>query len=138
MVGEKLGSFRIEGTLGVGAMGVVYKATHEPSGKAGRGQGDQQGDRPAAATPTTGSSARPNILKQFRHPNIVRFLALGRYQGTSYIAMEFIQGKTIEQTLKAPGPSPGGTSSGWASRCARRSTTPTSTASSTATSSHRT
>ena len=34
MVGEKLGSFRIEGTLGVGAMGVVYKATHEPTGKA--------------------------------------------------------------------------------------------------------
>ena len=30
-VDEKLGSFRITGTLGVGAMGVVYKAVHEPS-----------------------------------------------------------------------------------------------------------
>ena len=33
MVGEKLGSFRIEGTLGVGAMGVVYRAVHEPTGR---------------------------------------------------------------------------------------------------------
>ena len=33
MVGEKLGSFLIEGTLGVGAMGVVYRATHEKTGR---------------------------------------------------------------------------------------------------------
>ncbi len=98
MVGEKLGSFRIEGNLGVGAMGVVYRAIHEPSGRTAavkvvhkdisqRGQGHERFQREA------------EILQQFRHPNIVRFLALGRYQGTSYIAMEFIQGKTLEQIL---------------------------------------
>ena len=99
MVGEKLGSFRIEGTLGVGAMGVVYKAVHEPTG------------RPAAVKVVNKEIAQrgrtyerfqreADILKQFRHPNIVRFLALGRYQGTSYIGMEFVQGKTLEQVLQ--------------------------------------
>ncbi len=98
MVGEKLGSFRIEGTLGVGAMGVVYKATHEATGRpaavkviskeiAQRGNSYDRFEREA------------NILKQFRHPNIVKFLALGRSKGTSYIAMEFIPGKTLEQVL---------------------------------------
>ena len=102
MVGEKLGSFRIEGTLGVGAMGVVYKAIHEPSGKeaavkviakelAARGNAYDRFEREA------------NILKQFRHPNIVRFLALGRSQGTSYIAMEFIPGRTLDDVLEGKG-----------------------------------
>src|SRR3954453_22821790 len=105
MVGEKLGSFRIEATLGVGAMGVVYKATHEATGRpaavkviakelAQRGKAYERFEREA------------NILKQFRHPNIVRFLALGRYQGTSYIAMEFIPGRTLEQELNDRGALP--------------------------------
>jgi len=105
MVGEKLGSFQVSGTLGVGAMGVVYKAVHEPTGKwaavkvvnkdiAQRGKTYERFQREA------------EILQQFRHPNIVRFLAVGRYQGTSYIAMEFIQGKTLEQLLEERGALP--------------------------------
>ena len=105
MVGEKLGSFRIEGVLGVGAMGVVYRATNETTGK------------PAAVKVVNGEIAQrgrtyerfkreAEILQQFRHPNIVRFLAVGRYQGTSYFAMEYIQGKTLEQVLADKGPMP--------------------------------
>ncbi|GAC1467184.1 MAG: hypothetical protein NVSMB9_08520 [Isosphaeraceae bacterium] len=103
MVGEKLGSFRIDGTLGVGAMGVVYQATHEPTGKTAavkvvnkevlsRGKAYERFQREA------------EILKQFRHENIVRFLALGRSQGISYIAMEFVPGKTLDQLLQEHGP----------------------------------
>ena len=105
VVGEKLGSFQVTGTLGVGAMGVVYKAVHEPTGKvaavkvvnkeiAQRGKAYERFQREA------------DILQQFRHPNIVRFLAVGRFQGTSYIAMEFISGKTLEQALEARGALP--------------------------------
>ena len=46
------------------------------------------------------------ILQQFRHPNIVRFLALGRYKGTSYFAMEYVAGETLEQLLTRRGPLP--------------------------------
>ena len=39
------------------------------------------------------------ILQQLRHPNIVRFLAWGRFRGTSYIAMEYVQGETVEKMI---------------------------------------
>jgi len=105
MVGESLGSFKIDGTLGEGAMGVVYRATHEATGRAAavkvvhkeiaqRGKAYERFQREA------------EILKQFRHPNIVRFYALGRFQGTSYIAMEFVQGVTLERVLADRGELP--------------------------------
>src|SRR3954449_207539 len=105
MIGEKLGSFRIEAVLGTGAMGVVYRATNEANGKL------------AAVKVISGEIAKQGkayerfrreaeILQQFRHPNIVRFLALGRYKGTSYFAMEYIAGETLEQLLARRGPFP--------------------------------
>lgn len=98
LLGQQLGSFRIESELGAGAMGVVYRATYlktnQPAavkvihlGQLGRGNADQRFDREA------------EILKQFRHPNIVRLLAYGRSKGTPYIGMEFIDGKTLEAIL---------------------------------------
>jgi serine/threonine protein kinase/WD40 repeat protein len=105
MIGEKLGSFRIEAVLGTGAMGVVYRGTNESTGK------------PAAVKVISGEIAKQGkayqrfkreaeILQQFRHPNIVHFLAVGRFKGTSYFAMEFIAGETLEQMISRRGPIP--------------------------------
>src|ERR1700730_13943616 len=98
MVGEKLGSFRIEETLGVGAMGVVYKATNESNGRQAAGK---VVNHDIAQRGKTHERFRreAEILKQFRHSNIVRFLAFGRYKGTSYFAMEYVPGPTLEQVL---------------------------------------
>jgi hypothetical protein len=41
-----------------------------------------------------------NILKQLKHPNIVRLLASGKYHGTPFYAMEYVEGETLEQTLR--------------------------------------
>jgi predicted Ser/Thr protein kinase len=98
LIGEKLGSFRIEAVLGSGAMGVVYRGTNEKTGKtaaikvmgnefAPKGKIGERFDREA------------EILQQLRHPNIVRFLAWGRFRGTSYIAMEYVQGETVEKVI---------------------------------------
>jgi eukaryotic-like serine/threonine-protein kinase len=98
LIGEKLGSFRIEAVLGSGAMGVVYRGTNEKTGKpaavkvmanefAQKGKIGERFDREA------------EILQQLRHPNIVRFLAWGRFRGTSYIAMEYVQGETVEKVI---------------------------------------
>ena len=128
LIGEKLGSFRIESVLGSGAMGVVYRATNEKTG------------RPAAVKVVSGEIAQQGkvrerfereaeILQQFRHPNIVRFLAVGRFQGTSYFAMEFVAGRDPgEDPPATAGRCPGARWSTWGSRSATRSTTPTSTA----------
>lgn len=105
IIGEKLGSFRVEAILGTGAMGVVYRAVHETTG------------RTAAVKVISGEIAQKGksydrfrreaeILQQFRHTGIVRFYAVGRYQGTSYIAMEYVPGKTLEQILADRGALP--------------------------------
>ena len=99
MIGQKLGSFRIEAELG--------------SGRDGGGlQGDStRSSKPAAikiispsrwarGRRSTGSSARPTILEQFRHPNIVRYMARGKSGGTYYYAMEYITGPTLDKVLR--------------------------------------
>jgi serine/threonine protein kinase len=102
MIGEKLGSFRIKETLGAGAMGAVYLAVHEPTGKVAALK--IIGSDAAQKNNTSRRFERENdILKQFDHPNIVRWLGVGRYQGTSYLAMEYIQGVTLEQLLAERG-----------------------------------
>jgi eukaryotic-like serine/threonine-protein kinase len=98
LIGEQLGSYRIEAVLGSGAMGVVYRGTNEKNGKpaaikvmgnefAQKGKIGERFEREA------------EILQQLRHPNIVRFLAWGRFRGTSYIAMEYVQGETVEKVI---------------------------------------
>ncbi len=104
-IGERLGSFRLDETLGSGAMGVVYRATHEPSGRIAavkivhtelgqKGKVFERFEREA------------EILKQLSHPNIVRWLAWGRYKGTSYFAMEYVEGPTLEKVLQDRGELP--------------------------------
>src|SRR4051812_28733648 len=91
MIGQKLGSFRIESKLGSGAMGVVYRATSEVNGR-------QAAIKVVTAELMQKGTAferfkrEAEILQQFRHPNIVRFLAVGKSKGTSYFAMEYIDG----------------------------------------------
>jgi eukaryotic-like serine/threonine-protein kinase len=105
MVGEKLGPFKIESILGSGAMGVVYKALHEPSNKTvaikiihtevgQRGKAYDRFEREA------------KILKQFRHPNIVRYSVRGWYKETPFFVMEFIPGRTLDKILEERGPLP--------------------------------
>lgn len=102
-LGKMLGSFLLEKQLGSGAMGVVYQAWHEPTGKrvalkllpkelVGKGQMTERFHREA------------NLLQQFKHTNIVRFQAFGRNLGTLYVAMELIEGGTFDAYLDKHAP----------------------------------
>jgi eukaryotic-like serine/threonine-protein kinase len=99
MIGQRLGSFRIDARLGGDA---VYRAVDETTGRTVAIKvlrGEQEG-----------TLARfqhvADMLQQFRHPNVVRFLGLGRYQGAWYVAREYIAGPTLAQVLAERGALP--------------------------------
>ncbi|MDR3620238.1 MAG: protein kinase [Paludisphaera borealis] len=113
-IGEQLGSFRLEEVIGSGAMGVVFRATQEivdPNSSAADAEGRKVvATRKAAVKIVQGEiaentkllerfSREAEIIKQFRHPNIVRWLATGKFRGTYYFAMEFVEGVTLEKLL---------------------------------------
>lgn len=105
LIGEQLGSFRLEQVLGSGAMGVVFKATHETTGRPAAVK-IVQGEVASNAKMLERFNREAEIVKQFRHPNIVRWLATGRYRGTYYFAMEYVEGVTLDKLLQDKGELP--------------------------------
>ncbi len=95
------GRYEIQGVLGRGGMGVVYRAH------------DRDLDD-AVAIKTLRSealSADPTLLDRFKqeirlarritHPNILRTHDLGESGGLRYLSMEFIKGLTLKQLVEA-------------------------------------
>ena len=99
-MGQKVGPFQIEKELGSGAMGSVYLARYENEGK-------QKivalkviafgllGNESAMARFNRESS----ILKQLRHQHIVRLFATGQYKSTPFIAMEYVDGQSLDKIM---------------------------------------
>jgi serine/threonine-protein kinase len=99
LVGKQLGPFTIDRPLGSGAMGAVYRAKYNKTGA----YVAIKLMAPALVS-NEGSLARfereASILKQLKHPNIVRLLATGKYQGQPFYAMEYIQGESLDHVLE--------------------------------------
>src|SRR5919204_159651 len=102
MIGQALGHYRIEAKLGEGGMGAVYRAF------------DTHLDRPVAIKvlhpDTTASPERKRRFVQeakaasaLNHPNIVHIYDISSSDGTDYIAMEFVDGKTLAQLIGTSG-----------------------------------
>jgi serine/threonine-protein kinase len=101
-LGKTIGPFAIDKQLGAGAMGAVYRAKHAESGK-------------WVAIKIIGAAHVGNevsmqrfereweILKQLRHPNIVRLLASGRFAGTPFYAMEYVEGEGLDKVIARRG-----------------------------------
>ncbi|MDH5707437.1 MAG: protein kinase, partial [Candidatus Aminicenantes bacterium] len=98
MVGKELKHFKIEKLLGKGGMGVVYRAR------------DVRLDRPVAlkvlrADLTADSDRRRRFLQEAKaasavtHPAIAQIYDVDEVSGTTFIAMEFVEGKTVSQLI---------------------------------------
>ncbi len=95
------GRYDIQGVLGRGGMGVVYRAH------------DRDLDDAVAIKTLRGEalSADPSLLDRFKqeirlarritHPNILRTHDLGESGGLRYLSMEFIKGLTLKQLVEA-------------------------------------
>jgi eukaryotic-like serine/threonine-protein kinase len=102
---EKLGKYLILGELGRGAGGVVYRARDPIINRL-----------VALKTITTGLAEFPDLLQRFyqeaqsagglQHPNIVTIYDMGDEQGVPYIAMELLEGESLDQLIGRRTPLP--------------------------------
>lgn len=102
VVGEKLGSYTIRQKLGEGGMGAVFLAY------------DTTLHRPVALkivdeTAADSETSRSRLLREARnaaalnHPNICTIHEVGHESGTAFIAMEYVEGRSLRQLLDEGG-----------------------------------
>ncbi|MCI0412087.1 WD40 repeat domain-containing serine/threonine protein kinase [bacterium] len=100
--GSRLGPYEIVAPLGVGGMGEVF-----------RGRDSRLGREVAIKILPEGVSSNPDRLRRFEqeahsasalnHPNIITIYDIGSVDSRSYIAMEFVDGKTFREILHTGG-----------------------------------
>jgi eukaryotic-like serine/threonine-protein kinase len=103
MIGKQIANYQITEKLGEGGMGVVYKGVDTNLG------------RPVAVKMLTAELAHnPDIVERFRaearaqanlsNPNLAVLYAFLVEDGTAFMVMEFVEGQTFEQMIRARGP----------------------------------
>jgi serine/threonine-protein kinase len=98
--GTRLGIYEVTGQIGAGGMGEVYRATDTKLGR-----------EVAIKTLPVGLADDPDRLARFEreakllaslnHAHIASVHGLDEQEGTLYIAMELVEGSTLEEKLKA-------------------------------------
>jgi serine/threonine protein kinase len=100
VVGERIGSYRVEARLGEGGMGLVFAAVHETIGK-----------RAAIKVLRAELSENAEVMRRFfnearatsqvRHPGLVDVYDFGQLpSGSAYIVMELLEGETLYSRLR--------------------------------------
>src|SRR5437879_5544018 len=98
MVGQTISNYHIVAKLGEGGMGVVYKAR------------DVRLDRFLALKFVIPERITPERKRRFfqearaasalNHPNIIHVYDIGEWEGADFIAMEYVEGSTLLETIR--------------------------------------
>jgi Tol biopolymer transport system component/predicted Ser/Thr protein kinase len=98
--GTRLGPYEITGRLGTGGMGEVYRATDT---KLGREVAIKT--LPSALAEDADRLARfereAKLLAALNHAHIGAIYGLDEHEGTQFLAMELVEGETLEEKLEA-------------------------------------
>jgi serine/threonine protein kinase/Tol biopolymer transport system component len=105
VIGRSLAQYRVTGSIGSGGMGEVYRATDTRLGR----------DVAIKVLPAE-TANHPDRRQRFEqearaasalnHPNILTVYEVGETDGTTYIAMELVDGKTLRELLASGEPLP--------------------------------
>jgi serine/threonine protein kinase len=98
--GSRLGSYEIVAPLGAGGMGEVYRAR---DAKLGREIAVKVLPEAAASDPDRRQrfEQEARSASALNHPNILTIYDIGSADGTVYIAMELVEGKTLRELVAA-------------------------------------
>jgi serine/threonine protein kinase len=96
---DYFGPYRVEGVLGRGGMGTVYKGSHARSG-------DKVAIKVIAAAVADQSrfrrrfAAEIDTLKRLKHPHIVELIGYGEEQGLLFYSMEYVPGHSLLEHMR--------------------------------------
>jgi serine/threonine protein kinase len=102
MLGQRLGPFRLKAVLGEGGMGLVYRAVREPSGEV------------VAVKVLKRALSRDEVYRrrferearaasQVEHRHLVPVLEAGEDDGVHYLAMAYVDGRSLGERIEAEG-----------------------------------
>lgn len=106
LIGRKLHIYQCVSLVGAGAMGRVYLALHD----------DLQRHCALKILSPRRGVCHPDYIARFQregqaaaaliHPNIVTLHAVGHMDGTHFLEMEFVSGRTLQEVIREEGPLP--------------------------------
>ena len=104
-VGQRLGPYRIEARLGQGGMGIVFRALHDGDGRtvALKVLRDELG---ADDTFRRRLAREARAAAEVDHPNLAPVLEAGEADGRVYLAIRYVDGRSLAGRLRADGPLP--------------------------------
>ncbi len=101
-VGDTFGPYRIEGELGEGGMGFVFRATAGATGEVALKVAKPEMARDEIFRKRFDREAR--IASQVDHPHVVPVVDVGEQGGLPYMAQRFIRGGSLDEKIKDGGP----------------------------------